>query len=287
MHYLKTIISNNLKINTLGTKKSYPNAIILCLHGWLDNVGSFIPLIEENPKLPWLCTDLIGHGHSVWRHENQHYYFHDYINDFMIWLESQKSDTKIHLVGHSLGAAIASILSGLLPEKIQSCILLDGLGPLVSNNDSIAEQWRLAMHQYGHLRPKRPYPNLDALIKARSRKHHIKKSSCELLVKYGHIFDEKEQQYYWSFDQRLLNLSPVQMTQEQVLSIISHIKCPTLLINAQQGYPFDGPLYDARKNKVKTLEEIKIEGGHHVHMDNPQLIYTYMIEFYKKHNIVL
>lgn len=285
MHYSQSIISNNLKINTLGTKESYPTDIILCLHGWLDNVGSFIPLVEQNSNFPWLCADLIGHGHSVWRHEDQHYYFHDYINDFMTWLESQKSETKIHLVGHSLGAAIASLLCGLLPEKIQSCVLLDGLGPLVSDTDSIAEQWRLALHQYRNLKPRRPYSDLNTIIKARLRKHHIKKSSCELLVKHGHIFDEKSQKYFWSFDQRLLNLSPVQMTQEQVLSIITHIKCPTLLINAQQGYPFDGPLYDARKEKVSTLEEIKVEGGHHIHMDEPQLIYNHMLEFYNKHNI--
>ena len=182
MHYTQKIVSNNLEMNTLGTHLKYPSELILCLHGWLDNVGSFIPLIEEKPSLPWLCVDLVGHGHSMWRQDHQHYYFHDYINDFINWLETQQSETKIHLVGHSLGAAIVSLIAGLLPEKIRSCVLLDGIGPLVSNHDTIAEQWRLALHQYRNLKPRRPYNNLESLTKARLRKHHIKKESCEILV---------------------------------------------------------------------------------------------------------
>ena len=122
----------------------------------------------------------------MWKEENQYYYFHDYVNDLMLWIESQE-DTNIHLVGHSLGAAITSTLCGLLPEKIKSCVLLDAIGPLVSSTDSIAEQWRLSLHQYQHLKPRRSFPDFETLVKVRGKKHNITESSCRLLVDYGHI----------------------------------------------------------------------------------------------------
>lgn len=279
------ILFNNLSAHTLRREQGLKDEVFVCLHGWLDNVGSFIPLMEQNPSIPWLCVDLIGHGQSMWREEGQYYYFHDYITDFMEWIECQ-NDLKIHLVGHSLGAAIVSILCGLLPEKISSCVLLDGIGPLVSDDESIAEQWRLALYQYRNSKPRRTYPNLDILVKARMKKHNIKQSSCELLVEHGHKFCPETEEYYWSFDPRLLNLSPLQMTQQQVLSIFKHINAPTLLINAKQGYPFEGPHFEKRKQTITTLQEIKIDGGHHVHMDQPKLVYDLMLEFYQSHNIL-
>ena len=74
------------------------------------------------------------------------------------------------------------------------------------------------------------------------------------------------------------------MTQEQVLAIFKHIKAPILLINARQGYPFDGPLFEGKKC-IDTMKEVKIDGGHHVHMDNPQSVFELMVEFYKTNRL--
>lgn len=267
------------KLRTLSTSTQVGQDIVLCLHGWLDNVGSFVPLMQELPNTPWLAVDLIGHGQSDWRCPENFYYYHEYINDLMIWIENQP-DKNIHLVGHSLGAAIASLLAGLLPERISSVVLIDALGPLVSSIDSIAEQWRLSLHQYKKVKPRRPFPSKDILIKARGKKHNISKEACRLLVDYG--YTQKDNEYFWSFDPRLLNLSPLQMTQEQVLSILSHVKAPTMLINAISGYPFEGPAFEERKKAIQNFKEHKVEGGHHVHMDNPRLVAKLMLEFYEQ-----
>ena len=39
-----------------------------CLHGWLDNAGSFIPLMRHLRKEEhWVALDLPGHGQSFHR----------------------------------------------------------------------------------------------------------------------------------------------------------------------------------------------------------------------------
>jgi pimeloyl-ACP methyl ester carboxylesterase len=278
----KVLLPHGYHMRTLCTENTDSQQILLAVHGWLDNVGSFIPLLEQSPKTCcWHLIDLLGHGHSQWKAAGSFYYFHDYINDVIDYIETLEGKN-LHLLGHSMGASIVSMVAGLLPDKISSCVLLDGLGPLVSDEELIAEQWRLSRKQYKKIKPRRYYPSKNALIQARQRKHHIEATSCELLVQYGYQQEQATGEYYWSFDPRLLNLSPLQITQQQALSILKHIACPTLLINANEGYPLEGSDFEERKAKIENIEEIQITGHHHVHMDNPQLVWQYINSFYKK-----
>ena len=41
---------------------------VLCLHGWLDNAASFVPLAPLLDRLDVVALDLPGHGHSEHRH---------------------------------------------------------------------------------------------------------------------------------------------------------------------------------------------------------------------------
>jgi len=41
---------------------------VLCLHGWLDNAASFIPLAPLLDKLEVFALDFPGHGNSEHRH---------------------------------------------------------------------------------------------------------------------------------------------------------------------------------------------------------------------------
>ena len=39
-------------------------ARLLCIHGWLDNANSFLPLMPLLPEVDLLAIDLPGHGYS-------------------------------------------------------------------------------------------------------------------------------------------------------------------------------------------------------------------------------
>ena len=54
---------------------------ILCLHGWLDNAASFIPLADSLAGFELLALDFAGHGLSSHRPEDSRYYFADYVFD--------------------------------------------------------------------------------------------------------------------------------------------------------------------------------------------------------------
>ena len=48
---------------------------VLCLHGWLDNAASFVPLSGYLKDFDLLALDFAGHGFSSHRPASSRYYF--------------------------------------------------------------------------------------------------------------------------------------------------------------------------------------------------------------------
>jgi len=261
-----------------------PSAPILCIHGWLDNHGSFLPLTQHLPGLPWICIDLIGHGKSAWRSPSSFYNFQDYICDIALWIEKY-CPHGVHLVGHSLGASIVSIVAGLYPDKVLSLVLLDGAGPLVSDLETMCEQFRRSILQFIKPHPLKLYPSLEALAVGRKKKHNITLQSCQILAQHGHIL-QSSGIYQWSFDPKLIGLSPFQMTDLEVLTILNHIKIPTLFIRPLDGYPYPDTLMQQRLRCFENLQYVCTPGGHHAHLDFPRASADFIKNFYHTINIL-
>jgi pimeloyl-ACP methyl ester carboxylesterase len=99
---------------------------LFLLHGWLDTSATFHDMVQ--PLLPdWqvLAPDWRGFGLSEWPQDG--YWFADYLGDLEALLDHYAPAGKAQLIGHSLGAQIASIYSGLRPERVEKLAVLDGL----------------------------------------------------------------------------------------------------------------------------------------------------------------
>ena len=100
--------------------------MLFLLHGWLDVSATFHDLVL--PLLPdWqvLAPDWRGFGLSEWPQDG--YWFADYLGDLEALLDHYAPEGAVRLIGHSLGAQIASIYSGLRPQRVGELALLDGL----------------------------------------------------------------------------------------------------------------------------------------------------------------
>ena len=74
------------------------------------------------------------------------------------------------LLGHSLGAGLAPLLAGSLPDRIAGLICLDGLGPSPRPDEDAAQQFRTALDaKAGALRGGvgSCYASLEAAVDAR------------------------------------------------------------------------------------------------------------------------
>lgn len=106
-------------------------ANILCLHGWLDNAASFLPLAPHLDRFNLVAVDFAGHGNSCHRAPGARYHMLDNLWDIDAILDALEWDNCI-LLGHSLGGAVGCTYAAADPARVTNLITLDGLGPLSS-----------------------------------------------------------------------------------------------------------------------------------------------------------
>jgi pimeloyl-ACP methyl ester carboxylesterase len=253
---------------------------ILALHGWLDNANSFDQIAQDLQKnYYFIAVDLPGHGHSSHLPLSSHYHFTDGIFTIVQIIEALGLD-KIHLLGHSMGACLSSLVAGVAPHRLLSLSLIEGLGPFSKPEETASQQLSQYLNFLSHKNSKKRkgYMKFESSALARSIKGYVSFEIAKILCQRGTI--EEEGNYYWRHDRRLLNPSPLQMTEEQILSCLRNIQAATYLIWASNGFSFDSLLMQERIKSVKNIKIEHVDGGHHIHMEQPELVSKLLNRFY-------
>lgn len=251
---------------------------MLALHGWLDNVMSFAPLADYlKAHFYIVAIDLPGHGLSSHLALGGHYHFIDGIFSIINVINALGFD-KVHLMGHSMGACLASLVAGVIPERILSLILIEGLGPFSSPEDTCCNQLTHYARYTELVKNKqaKPYPSFELAAKARTKNGHLSFCHAEMLCKRGVI--EKDNLFYWRHDRRLITSSPLQMTEPQILSCLEAITTKTYFIRASQGFIFHEDVIQKRIKAIKQINVTEIQGGHHVHMEQPDALRKHLVD---------
>ena len=144
---------------------------VLALHGWLDNLASFMPLVGDgrwlkDNNLRLITYDLAGHGYSAHRHQAQGYPFLDNVDDLHQLLERLQLKDPI-IMGHSMGGGVATLYSGTNGTNVHKLILIESLGPLTQDEDKAPEQLQKhLLSRYRHAAKEGvTYSNLDEITK--------------------------------------------------------------------------------------------------------------------------
>ncbi|WP_454782873.1 alpha/beta fold hydrolase [Legionella sp. WA2022007384] len=254
---------------------------ILALHGWLDNANSFAPLASYLANdFHFIAVDLPGHGYSSHLPEGCHYHFFDGIFVVIELINALKLD-KLHLLGHSMGACLASLVGGVIPERFLSLSLIEGLGPFSHPAETACQQLR----DYSYFltqksKKSKGYDSLNSAALARAFKGYVSLEIAKILCERSLI--EKKGKFYWRHDQRLLVRSPLRMTEPQILSCLQEITAKTYLVLSSRGFSFDTEIINNRIKAVKNLTLKKMDGGHHIHMEQPEVISKLLADFITK-----
>jgi pimeloyl-ACP methyl ester carboxylesterase len=241
---------------------------VLCVHGWLDNAASFVPLSQHLHGMDIVALDLPGHGHSCHRHPSAHYYFMDYLWDIEAALDAL-GWSSCHLVGHSLGAGILSLYAATCPQRVRSLVLLDALGPGSEPAQNSTARLRKSMDYFrSPARPRKAYASLTDMIRTRQANTGLADEAARLICERSAA--QKGTQYEWTNDPALYWVSPILMTEDQTLDYLAHIAAPVLSLTATPyaSYVTEEKL-QARRAAVAHGRHLLREGGHHFHMDQP------------------
>jgi len=254
---------------------------ILAFHGWLDNAATFDHLAPFLKEFHLVSLDLPGHGFSDHRPSGSSYHFIDLIVDMLEVINFFGWD-RFSLLGHSMGAGVASYLAGTIPEKIESVILIEGLGSITQRGEKMPEIFREASKQWMEISGKKlpVYNDFESAVKVRHSVGGIRENSVRTLVDRG--LRPVDGGFTWRSDPRLKIRSRHYLTEEQSCAFLREITAPVLLIEAENTQRDEWKkLYIKRIPYVKNLRHCIVSGDHHLHLDNPEDVSAIILKFLK------
>lgn len=138
-------------------------AVLVVVHGLAEHSGRYLNLVDEFvPRGYMVCgMDNRGHGHSEGRRSYINR-FDDYVLDldsYVDLIKSEHPNTKLLMIGHSLGGTIATAYAGLHQVKLAGLILS---APALKAGSSITKKDKLLARIASRLLPTAGVASLDA-----------------------------------------------------------------------------------------------------------------------------
>ena len=269
----------------VGRLKCLHNGIIsptrvLCLHGWLDNRASFLPMLPYLDSVECVAVDLPGHGESAHRNADSLLHYVDYVRDIKLMIDALNWPD-CHLLGHSMGGALSLIAASTLPETVTSLAMIDSLHPLSRDPHQSPAMLRRAVDQFTAWDPLREtlFPSLKTAVRARLNASPFPQSeqSARLLMEYA--TEKTATGYRLRSDARLNFRSALMLSPEQIEAFIAAVAQPALVILGKQG------IIHHRRTAIDSLALFQnvqhhiIEGGHHLHMEDPARVTDLYLAF--------
>jgi len=245
---------------------------LLALHGWLDNAGSFArlaPLLATRFRV--IALELPGHGHSDHLPAGASYRYLDYVQAVLAAAAALQLD-RYTLLGHSLGAGIASLVAAAVPGRIERLLLIEGLGPLGDDGSHTLQRFRDAFASRGdNGKPLRVFRSIAQAASARSMASGLPAELAQPIVVRGLL--ETDGGWRWRSDPRLTRPSPVRLAESQVHALLRGIDAPTALLLAQPATSYlpSAPM-QARAACVPHIAVTHLDGGHHLHLEHPAAV---------------
>jgi pimeloyl-ACP methyl ester carboxylesterase len=255
---------------------------LLALHGWLDNAASFVPLAASLEGFDVVALDLPGHGASAHRAAGYDYVYVDWLHDVLDALDAL-GWARAHLLGHSMGATLASTLAAAAPERVAKLALVEGLGPLGGPAESAGTRLREAVAARRALDARRDeaprvIKDIDTALAARLQATPMREADARLIVERN--LQAAPGGWSWRSDPRLRLPSSTRLPEAAIRAILQAIEAPTLLVAAEPSPPYFPPAL--RAERIACLRDASlhvIEGGHHVHMERAPEIGALLRDF--------
>ena len=275
-------------------------------YNFAPNLLNALQHVEPN-ELELVALDLPGHGLSSHKSMDgpsvvlaeAAFYVAEAVQQLQ-WNQPQASSSFI-LIGHSMGAAISCLYAASFPEQVSKLVLLEGAGPLPRNPKDVAKHVRqhvqrrqAALSKYndsnngnGNSKPTpRIYPSMEKAVETRCQtarnfpgdqtlSHEAAYEMVQRGTKSVPAFvngtqnnaQQQAQGIQFIHDPRLQWPSLQFFTVEQTEALYEDIACPTALLLAERGWPFDPDRHRIMLNLLQPVVHLTLPGSHHFHAD--------------------
>lgn len=255
---------------------------ILLLHGWMDNSATHAVTAPALAAAGWhaVALDLPGHGRSGHRHSADSYNAGSHA---VAVLEAAHAlgwhETGFAICGHSMGAGVAACVAGALPHAITAYCALEGLGMNTKQDRDAPQAMAEAFISRMRLKGKRSkvYKNEAAAVAARVKtvsrypgRQSLSLEAASLLIGRGTELSPCNALaggIRFSHDQRLIEPSPLYLSDRGMRAFLSSIHAPALVVTGTRGWPWPHHMMLGRISSLLDAELHHMAGGHHLHID--------------------
>ncbi|MBM7072705.1 alpha/beta hydrolase [Shewanella sp. 202IG2-18] len=247
--------------------------VLLATHGWLDNSNSFMPLVEFLNDYRVIAIDFPGHGFSQHRQTGYPLHLTDYVFDLEQVIEYLKQEygiDKVNLLAHSFGGIISLLYASVFPQNVEKLIMLDILMPLFEMESNAKHRLQQSLIDHNaqansDIKPK-TYSSIETVAKVREKVTDLNYVNSKLIVSRN--LRQTENGVVWRTDPKLKLTSAWRFSFQQVDSLIDHVEVPVFVIFGSRSKA--QLQMNAFQIKFSSLVSEVVEGGHHIHMDNPK-----------------
>lgn len=230
-----------------------------------------------------VAPDLRGHGDSEWVRGSS-YHMIDYVYDIAQLVRQAKLEPLL-VIGHSMGGTVASLFAGLHPDLVQKLVLIEGVGlwpGMTAGN--VGERLSLWMDNTRTLAARQPrrYESLEAAFERMHKANaHLSEAQARHLTIHGTNQNE-DGSYSWKFDNYTHAFPAFRMPEVEMIEIWQKITCPTLCLNAKEGFGHrigqDGTLKHFAAGRSIDIAD----AGHWVHHDQLDQVVASVREFFRE-----
>lgn len=262
---------------SLAVKRWHKGASIpvLALHGWLDNAASFAVLAELLPECDIAAMDFAGHGHSDHRPAGMRYHTVDHVADALA-VANGLGWQRFIVLGHSMGAGVATLLAACFPERVSQLIVVEGLGLATGDDSTVVDQLRRSIQELDTelnavaQRKRKPvYATFEDGVAARMKGIGlVSHAAASLLCQRGLM--PCEGGFTWRSDVRVRMVSAQRYNEAQTLRFVDALAMPVLLFDGENSFLGGDALYAARRSLLQQKNLLTYQllpGGHHLHME--------------------
>jgi pimeloyl-ACP methyl ester carboxylesterase len=249
---------------------------LFLLHGRMDSSPTFQFVVDALVQ-SWhvIAPDWRGHGSTEWL--SRPYWYYDYYADLDGLLAHYCPDRPARLVGHSMGANIASIYAAAKPERVSQIAMLDFLGLPEPTGDAPSELRKWLDGVAGE--PKlSQYPD-EAVLAQRLMKLNprLTEARADFLARTTSR-QRSDGTVEMACDPWHKTPSPTVYRVDEVLESWRRISAPALLLIAQNGYVqqrFGSDRHETERRLAcfKDRQVVVVaDCGHNMQHDQPELV---------------
>lgn len=249
---------------------------LLALHGWLDNAGSFARLAPRlASRYRVVALDLPGHGHADHLPAGASYHWPEYVRAVLAAADALGL-SRYTLLGHSLGAGIASMVAAARPERIERLLLIEGLGLLGDDGTQTLSRFRSALAGEPATARLRTFADIDQAVSARTMASGLPGDQARPIIERA--LRPVDGGWQWRSDPRINRPTPMRLAESQIHALLAGIEAPTRLLLAEPATSYlpSGPM-QRRAACVPDIRVSPMAGGHHLQLEHAHKVADWVL----------